>query len=477
MSCELPGALEAKSKAATPSALCRFASRFALVLLLLATMSLGAAQARTALVIGNSAYPSSPLSNPKNDAADLAAALREAGFDVDLKLDADRKTMQQAIDNFGQRLKSKPGVGLFYYAGHGAQLSGENYLLAVDSGFADPTEMKRSAVSASEAVDAMAKSHPGLNIVILDACRDNPFPTAAGSRGLTRIDTNASLFLSYSTSPGAVALDGDGRNSPYTKHLIQSVRTAGLSIEDTFKQTLKGVYQETRGQQTPWLSSSFFGDFVFRPRGNLAAVTPVPPPSISVDAAQKHLANLAGIYRDFGTNPNGSKYFGMATVVPRGDKAQFTWWITKDKFVGNAELAGKMLIVNWNAKHPVVYTFRDGALEGEWADGKATDRLELFASLEVSPAPAPSGKYRIEGMNPNGKPYSGTLTVTPRGQQYQFAWQTGPTSYKGTGTREGNVMIVNWGSTMPMLYALNPDGTMTGLWDAGRGNELATPSR
>jgi hypothetical protein len=452
--------------------------RFAAALLLLAMITIGSAQARTALVIGNSDYPKSPLSNPKNDAADLAAALREAGFDVDLKLDADRRTMQQAIESFGNRLKSKPGVGLFYFAGHGAQLSGENYLLPVDSGFADANEMKRSAVSASEAVDAMAKSHAGLNIVILDACRDNPFPAAAGSRGLTRIDTNASLFLSYSTSPGAVALGGDGRNSPYTKHLVNSVRTAGLSIEDTFKQTLKGVYQETQGQQTPWLSSSFFGDFVFRPRGgNLAAVTPVPAPPVAPDAAQKHLAGLAGIYRDFGTNPNGSKYFGMATVVPRGAKAQFTWWITKDKFAGAAELAGKMLIVNWNAKHPVVYTFKDGVLEGEWADGKATDRLELFAPLESAPAPAPSGKYRIEGMNPNGKPYSGTLTVTSRGPQYQFAWQTGPTSYKGTGTREGNVMIVNWGSTMPMLYSLNPDGTMSGLWDAGRGNEIATPSQ
>src|SRR5262245_41676290 len=126
---EFAGGLEVRSKAAIVSAIRHVAA----ALLLLATISIGAAQARTALVIGNSAYPGSPLSNPKNDAADLAAALREAGFDVDLKLDADRRTMRQAIDNFGQRLKSKPGVGLFYYAGHGAQLSGENYLLPVDS--------------------------------------------------------------------------------------------------------------------------------------------------------------------------------------------------------------------------------------------------------------------------------------------------------------------------------------------------------
>lgn len=435
-------------------------------------------QARTALVIGNSSYPNAPLANPKNDAADVATALREAGFEVDLRLDADRSSMQAAIGAFSQRLKNKGGVGLFYFAGHGTQIAGENYLLAIDSRFGDATELKVSAVNASEAVNVMAASREGLNIVILDACRDNPFPAAAKSRGLSRIDTNASLFLSYSTSPGAVALDGDGRNSPYTKHLIASIRAAGLSIEDTFKRTLKGVYQETGGAQTPWLSSSFFGDFVFRPRGVQTAAVPDVPPPIASGAALKQLANLSGIYREIGTNPSGTKYFGMATVVPRGDKAQFTWWITKDKFVGTAELAGKMLVVNWNQKHPVLYTFgRDGLLEGEWADGTATDRLELFAPLHDEPAPPPQGKYTTQGMNPNGKPYFGTVNVTRRGERYLFAWQTGATSYSGTGTREGNLMIVDWGSTMPMLYAINPDGTLSGLWDAGRGHETLTPAR
>jgi hypothetical protein len=275
-----------------------------------------------------------------------------------------------------------------------------------------------------------------------------------------------------------VALDGDGRNSPYSKHLVQSIRTAGLSIEDTFKRTLKGVYQETGGQQTPWLSSSFFGDFVFRRSGALAAVAPDAPQNLAGDTAVKHLATLAGIYREIGTNPSGTKYFGMATVVPRGDKAQFTWWITKDKFLGTAELAGKMLVVNWNQKHPVLYTFgKDGLLEGEWADGSATDRLELFAALDSKPAPTPQGQYRTQGMNPNGKPYAGTVTVTRRGEQYLFAWQTGSTRYSGTGTREGNVLIVDWGGTMPMLYSIHPDGTLSGLWDAGRGHETLTPLR
>jgi uncharacterized caspase-like protein len=435
----------------------------------------GTAQARTALVIGNSAYRTAPLANPRNDASDVAAALRAAGFEVDLQLDADRKTMQGAIGAFAARIKAKGGPGLFYFAGHGAQLAGENYLMPVDVAFGSADELKRTAVSAGEAVDAMAKARSGLNIVILDACRNNPLPSAAGTAGLSRIDTNATLFLSYATSPGAVALDGSGRNSPYTKHLVQAIGTDGLSIEETFKRTLKGVYQETKGVQTPWLSSSFFGDFVFRPRGTQAALRDKTEGVVSEKAVAR-MASLAGIYRETGTNPSGSQYVGMAAIEPSGDQVRFTWWITKDRFTGTGEMAGQMLVVKWNQKHPVVYTFdKEGLLQGEWADGTANDRLELFAPLERERASDPRGQYTTDGMNPDGKSYSGTVAIDRRGEQYHFAWQTGSTSYKGTGRRQGNLMIVDWGSTMPMLYALNPDGTLSGLWDAGRGHETLTP--
>jgi hypothetical protein len=259
---------------------------------------------------------------------------------------------------------------------------------------------------------------------------------------------------------------------------VQSIRTADLSIEDTFKRTLKGVYQETRGEQTPWLSSSFFGDFVFRPRSLPASAVADTSQAIIRDEAPKQLAKLAGIYRETGTNPNGTKYVGMATVVPRGDRARFTWWVAKDRFRGTAELAGKMLVVNWNQKHPVIYTFnRQGVLEGEWADGSATDRLELFTSVDSAPAPLPQGQYRVEGKNPDGTPYSGTTRVTRRGDEFHLAWKTGETSYSGTGFRDGNVLTVNWGGAMPIVYALNADGTLTGLWDAGRAHETLTPLR
>ena len=200
-----------------------------------------------------------------NDANDMATALRGAGFDVILKTDADQRSMLDGVRAFGDALKAKGGVGLFFFSGHGAQVSGENYIVPIGAPIASGEALRAQAVTATEVVDAMAAARNGLNIVVLDACRDNPMGGTA--RGLSRIDSSASLFVSFATSPGAVALDGTGRNSPYTKHLAQAINAANLSLEDTFKRTLKGVYQETRGEQTPWISSSFFGDFVFRPGG------------------------------------------------------------------------------------------------------------------------------------------------------------------------------------------------------------------
>src|SRR5262249_23967376 len=132
------------------------------------------AEPRTALIIGNSAYSFGTLPNPANDATDVANALRGAGFDVTLKTDADSRNMQEAVRAFGSTLKQKGGVGLFYFAGHGMQVNGENYVLPLIQGAATDDALKGQAVGASEVVDAMAAARNGLNIVVLDACRDNP---------------------------------------------------------------------------------------------------------------------------------------------------------------------------------------------------------------------------------------------------------------------------------------------------------------
>jgi hypothetical protein len=441
-----------------------------------------AAEPRTALIIGNARYSYAPLANPTNDAGDMATVLRQAGFDVMLRTDADRHTMRDAVRAFGSALRSKGGVGLFYFAGHGVQIGGENYIVPVGEPIASGDQLKQQAVTASEVVDAMAATRNGLNIVVLDACRDNPIAAASGVRGLSRIDSGASLFVSFSTSPGAVALDGSGRNSPYTKHLAQAIGTTNLTLEDTFKRTLKGVYQETRGEQTPWLSSSFFGDFVFRP-GGTGGVGPaaIPKPSLRqgpIGPAQTAASLITGVYRSEGTNPNGSRYRGMAAVASDGNRLRFTWWIGSQTYSGTGQFAGRMLVVNWGAKHPVIYDFGPrGMLDGEWADGTATDRLELFARAGQRAVPPLGGRYRVSGRNPNGSRYSGTAVIAQRGDRVEISWSVGRSAYNGIGVLDSKLLTVEWGGGQPIVYAVTEDGTLRGLWSGGQGEDILIPDR
>lgn len=193
-------------------------------------------------------------------------------------------------------------------------------------------------------------------------------------------------------------------------------------------------------------------------------------------AVAQPASSLGGIYRETGKNPDGTMYPGMVAIVPEGERLAVIWWVGKDRFDGKGELKGRQLVVSWQGRQPVVYTIgEEGVLDGEWAGGAARDRLQLFAPLGGKPAPKPKGQYRTNGINPNGSLYTGTVTVTPGGGEYQFAWKTGNTAYSGTARRQGNLLIVDWGSEMPMLYALNPDSTLAGLFDAGRGSETLTP--
>ncbi|WP_428643864.1 LIC10280 family protein [Roseibium sp.] len=441
-----------------------------------------AAEPRTALVIGNAEYSFAPLANSVNDAVAIAKALNKAGFDVILQTDASRDAMTKAIRDFGDKLKATGGVGMFYYAGHGVQIKGENYLLPVSGDLPDEAAVKRQAITLSEAVEVMSGAHNGLNIVVLDACRNNPLSGA--TKGLSRIDSNASLFVSYSTSPGAVALDGEGANSPYTKYLANAIETPALNLEETFKRTLKGVYQETDGQQTPWISSSFFGDFVFV-AGNGAAAGAKPAQIAATSSIGKVLAQsiartgparrISGVYRVTGTNPNGSTYSGMVAITPEDGQVRFTWWIGKDVFTGVGEFAGKMLVVNWGDKHPVVYSFGSTEiLDGEWADGSAAEKLTLYSRVAQKPSQLREGTYSVAGGNPNGTTYEGTVAISRQGRKYALSWRVGADSYRGVGELSGNVLTVDWGDTTPVVYALMDDGSLNGLWAGGRGSEHLT---
>ena len=221
---------------------------------------------KTALVIGNAEYKSSPLQNSKNDAVDMASVLKGIGFDVILKVDATQREMENAIRKFGKKLKSG-GTGIFYYAGHGIQAGGRNYLIPVDAVLESESDIKYEAVDAGFVLAKMEDAGNGLNMVILDACRNNPFAKSyrSGSVGLARMDAPKGTIIAYSTSPGAVAADGQGRNGVYTKYLIRNIKKKGLTIEEILKKVRISVVSETSNRQIPWESSSLMGNFYFIP--------------------------------------------------------------------------------------------------------------------------------------------------------------------------------------------------------------------
>jgi hypothetical protein len=162
----------------------------------------------------------------------------------------------------------------------------------------------------------------------------------------------------------------------------------------------------------------------------------------------------------------------MLSITPDGSNVHFTWWIGDDVFTGVGEFAGRMLVVNWGDKHPVVYTFEgEKALDGEWADGSATERLTLFSRSAQKNLALREGTYSAAGRNPDGSTYTGTVEVSRQGRKFTLIWQVGADSYRGVGSLEGNVLTVDWGDTTPVVYALTGDGVLQGLWSGGRGSE------
>lgn len=219
---------------------------------------------RAALVIGNSSYKQSPLLNPVNDAKDMAAALRRAGFHTLLRIDASQKAMEAAIREFG-RLLQNGRAGIFYYAGHGMQVEGRNYLIPVGADIHRESDIKYESVDAGRILSEMETAGNGLNIIILDACRNNPFATSFRSttRGLARMDAPEGSLIAYATAPGRTAYDGDERNGVFTGALLKHMKTPGLKIEEVLKRVRVDVKNLTGKKQITWESSSLMGDFYF----------------------------------------------------------------------------------------------------------------------------------------------------------------------------------------------------------------------
>jgi uncharacterized protein len=284
-----------------------------------------AAGVRLALVLGNAKYEAvPPLDNPSNDAADLARALRGVGFEVIEQRDATRETMAKAVRDFSERLRGAD-VALFFYAGHGLQMNGENYLLPVDARIDSAADVRFNTINLSDIQQEMEGSGRA-NIIILDACRNNPFAEklsrggrGAATRGLGRIDAagEGSLIV-YSTQPNNVALDGAGRNSPFTAALLNHVATPGLEVRQMISKVRGDVLQATDHRQTPWDSSSLVGDvYLAGPPAVGAATTTQQTPVAAGNVAAPVVADAAPTARDrTGVVPDVVKECDRLTAPP-----------------------------------------------------------------------------------------------------------------------------------------------------------------
>jgi uncharacterized caspase-like protein len=237
---------------------------------------------RIALVIGNGNYKYNPLVNPVNDANDMAAALKKCNFTVIKTINATRREMRQSIRRFGEAIIESDAVGLFYYSGHAIQVEGENYLVPIGAGVYREDEVEDECLRVSSVLRKMETARNRLNIIVLDACRDNPFGGGfrSSTRGLAKMDAPVGSIFAFSTAPGSVAADGTGRNGLYTSVLLKHMFTPNLEIGQLFRRVRIEVMAASENKQVPWESSCLTGNFYFNPgRGISVLDRPKPPAS------------------------------------------------------------------------------------------------------------------------------------------------------------------------------------------------------
>ncbi len=274
-----------------------------------------AQESRVALVIGNAAYAGdAALRNPVNDARAMKRVLEASGFEVIARENAGRREMSRAVHEFRSRLRPG-GVAVFYYSGHGMQVNGVNYLMPVGAALEHEADLCTEMLDVNEALRQMEEAQNQLTLVILDACRNNPFERRFRSvqRGLASISGGAGTVIAYATAAGSVAADGDGANGTYTEELLKAIATPGLKLEDGLKRTAAAVQGRTQKRQTPWFMSSFQGEFYFSGSTTASvapppAMVPPPPPQLKAgDLVAKDCAECPQLVHI----PGGSFTMGM----------------------------------------------------------------------------------------------------------------------------------------------------------------------
>jgi hypothetical protein len=290
------------------------------VLSLLAHGAYASSEARLALLIGNSSYKSSPLVNPVNDVRLMDSALKDAGFTVIKAENASIREMRRLVRDFGDKLKASGGVGLFYFAGHGVQVRGENFLVSTDSDIRNEDEVPDDSLNANVILEKMQGAGNRMNLIILDACRNNPFAikSRSASSGLATMNAPSGSLVAYSTAPGSVASDGTRNNGLYTEHLAKAIRQAGLPVEEVFKQVRAAVRRESNNQQTPWENTALEGQFFFKAQTQVPAISSIAAPVADPRNAQNNVALELAMWDSVKNSQRSSELQAYLTQFPDG---------------------------------------------------------------------------------------------------------------------------------------------------------------
>gem|GEM_PF-2013579 len=443
-----------------------FSSRgfLAIALTIAAALSVGAAlpavaqdaqekEARIALVIGNGSYANVPLKNPSNDARDVSEALKGLGFSVTLVLDGDLAAMSRAVRDFGNAIKRPDAVALFYYSGHGVQYRGANYLIPAKSDIQDPDELAFAAVNAEQVYAKMESSGDKTNIVVLDACRNNPFPGAerAGERGLAIVGSAPPQSLVvYSTAPGKTAQDGEGRNGIFTAALLKHIAEANLDAELMIRKVRAEVIEATGGAQVPWHNSSISGaGFVFAAR----AEAPAAAKAGSSAVAPKAGAGKAGAAKvGKGVLTITSEPAGMQVVVDgEGDAYETPFSLELEPGAHSFEPKQTVIDYSYYAAQPL-----------QWITVTAGD--EVGIPLRIKPEMA---KLAFKRVPPGYEVFidGEKIGETPLGLGYEAEVKAGVLSVRfekegesarliSAGVPPGGTATVSWGGNKENAYPL-----------------------
>lgn len=332
-----------------------FKTLFGMLLLAMALIGPAKAASKVALVIGNGAYQSMPsLRNPANDANLIAGKLAGLGFDVVRIVDGDRADFWDGLKTFGRRAQDAD-VALVFYAGHGVQVNGQNWLLPVDAEIEASTDLPAQALKANDLLEIMEASGARLKLVFFDACRNNPLPRSlsrGAANGLARLEANAAgMMIAFATSPGDVALDGSGQNSPFTEALARLIDTPDLEVRHLMGRVRENVYTTTGERQLPWLNEALIGEFYFGGRsGDAPRPTTQAPPAVPAPQAEISVSRTEPRHQ---VAPNYARGFCQPASVS-GSRLHFCASSVLDPQLGNRYGPGNLF---------------DGNLSTAWVEG------------------------------------------------------------------------------------------------------------